>query len=55
MISERKLRSRAQRRVSEALLRVFTAEFDDHARHGPCDACARRPVLITPRERSAVA
>ncbi len=36
-------------------LRVFTAEFDDHARHGPCDACARRPVLITPRERSAVA
>ncbi len=36
-------------------LRVFTAEFDDHARHGPCDACARRPVLITPRERSFVA
>jgi NADH:ubiquinone oxidoreductase subunit F (NADH-binding) len=36
-------------------LRVFTAEFDDHARHGPCDACAGRPVLITPRERSVVA
>ena len=36
-------------------LRVFTAEFDDHARHGPCDACAGRPVLITPRERSFVA
>jgi NADH:ubiquinone oxidoreductase subunit F (NADH-binding) len=36
-------------------LRVFTAEFDDHARQGPCDACAGRPVLITPRERSVVA
>jgi NADH:ubiquinone oxidoreductase subunit F (NADH-binding) len=36
-------------------LRVFTAEFEDHARHGPCDACASRPVLITPRERSVVA
>lgn len=36
-------------------LRVFGAEFGDHARHGPCDACSRRPVLITPRERSVVA
>jgi NADH:ubiquinone oxidoreductase subunit F (NADH-binding) len=36
-------------------LRVFSAEFEDHARHGPCDACAGRPVLITPRERSVVA
>ncbi len=36
-------------------LRVFSAEFDDHARHGPCDACAGRPVLITPRQRSFVA
>ncbi len=36
-------------------LRVFAAEFDDHARHGPCDACGGRPVLITPRERSIVA
>lgn len=36
-------------------LRVFAAEFDDHARHGPCDACASRPVLITPRQRSVVA
>jgi NADH:ubiquinone oxidoreductase subunit F (NADH-binding) len=36
-------------------LRVFAAEFEDHARHGPCDACAARPVLITPRERSGVA
>jgi NADH:ubiquinone oxidoreductase subunit F (NADH-binding) len=36
-------------------LRVFAAEFDDHARNGPCDACARRSVLITPRERSLAA
>jgi NADH:ubiquinone oxidoreductase subunit F (NADH-binding) len=36
-------------------LRVFGTEFDDHAVHGACDACARRPVLITPRERAAVA
>jgi NADH:ubiquinone oxidoreductase subunit F (NADH-binding) len=36
-------------------LRVFAAEFEDHARHGPCDACAARPVLITPRERTVVA
>jgi len=36
-------------------LRVFRAEFDDHARHGPCDACARRSVLVTPRERSLAA
>lgn len=36
-------------------LRVFAAEFDDHARHGICEACAGRPVLITPRRRSVVA
>jgi NADH:ubiquinone oxidoreductase subunit F (NADH-binding) len=36
-------------------LRVFRTEFEDHARHGPCDACGRRSVLITPRERSVVA
>ena len=36
-------------------LRVFAAEFDDHALNGPCDACAGRPVLITPRQRSVVA
>jgi NADH:ubiquinone oxidoreductase subunit F (NADH-binding) len=36
-------------------LRVFRPEFEDHARQGPCDACARRSVLITPRERSVAA
>jgi NADH:ubiquinone oxidoreductase subunit F (NADH-binding) len=29
-------------------LRVFAEEFDDHARHGICDACDRHPVLYTP-------
>ena len=43
----------AARFVSSAL-RVFAPEFDDHARHGLCDACERRPVLITPRPRTAV-
>jgi len=38
--------------VSTAL-RTFTAEFDDHARHGPCDACAAAPVLEVPTSISA--
>ncbi|MFZ0043302.1 MAG: NADH-ubiquinone oxidoreductase-F iron-sulfur binding region domain-containing protein [Solirubrobacteraceae bacterium] len=37
----------AARFVSSAMS-VFAEEFDDHARHGPCDACAGRPVLATP-------
>jgi NADH:ubiquinone oxidoreductase subunit F (NADH-binding) len=37
----------AARFISSAL-RVFAAEFDDHARRGPCDRCAREPVLPTP-------
>jgi NADH:ubiquinone oxidoreductase subunit F (NADH-binding) len=43
----------AARFVSSAL-RVFATEFDDHARHGLCEACERRPVLITPRQRTTV-
>jgi NADH:ubiquinone oxidoreductase subunit F (NADH-binding) len=43
----------AARFVSSAL-RVFAPEFDDHVRHGMCDACEHRPVLITPRRRAAV-
>jgi len=27
---------------------VFSAEFADHARHGPCDGCSRRPELPLP-------
>ncbi|MBV8991979.1 MAG: SLBB domain-containing protein [Solirubrobacterales bacterium] len=32
-------------------LRVFADEFEDHARLGPCEACARQPVLLTPGSR----
>ena len=42
-------------------LEVFAAEFADHARHGPCEACARpnelplpaRPVSDEPARRAA--
>jgi NADH:ubiquinone oxidoreductase subunit F (NADH-binding) len=27
---------------------VFTSEFGDHARHGPCEACSRSPELPLP-------
>jgi NADH:ubiquinone oxidoreductase subunit F (NADH-binding) len=33
--------------VSTAL-RTFATQFDDHAHHGPCDACACNPVLAIP-------
>lgn len=42
-------------RFVTSALSVFAAEVEDHARHGLCDACERRPVLITPRQRSTVA
>ncbi|MGA9859817.1 MAG: NADH-ubiquinone oxidoreductase-F iron-sulfur binding region domain-containing protein [Solirubrobacteraceae bacterium] len=41
-------------RFVTSALAVFSAEFDDHARHGACEACDRRPVLITPRQTSPV-
>ena len=34
-------------------LRTFAAQFDDHARRGPCDACAATPVLEIPTLGSA--
>jgi NADH:ubiquinone oxidoreductase subunit F (NADH-binding) len=43
----------AARFVTSALS-VFVQEFEDHARHGLCEACERRPVLITPRQQAAV-
>ncbi len=43
----------AARFVTSALS-VFATEFQDHARHGLCDACQRRPVLIIPQARAAV-
>src|SRR5262249_26469173 len=30
-------------------LGAFAAEFADHARHGPCEACRRAPELPLPR------
>ena len=41
-------------RFVTSALAVFGAEFDDHARHGACEACDRRPVLVTPQQTSAV-
>ncbi len=35
-------------RLLLSALEVFAPEFADHARHGPCDACARRPELPLP-------
>jgi NADH:ubiquinone oxidoreductase subunit F (NADH-binding) len=37
----------ASRFISSAL-RVFAAEFDDHAHHGPCERCSHAPVLPAP-------
>jgi NADH:ubiquinone oxidoreductase subunit F (NADH-binding) len=41
-------------RFVTSALSVFATEFQDHARHGPCEACRGRPVLITPTARAAV-
>jgi NADH:ubiquinone oxidoreductase subunit F (NADH-binding) len=35
-------------RFLRSALVVFASEFKAHRRHGPCDACARPPVLVTP-------
>jgi NADH:ubiquinone oxidoreductase subunit F (NADH-binding) len=40
-------------RFVTSALDVFATEFADHARHGPCEACAAPPVLLTPRPRAA--
>ena len=34
-------------RFVTSALTVFAEEFDDHAHHGPCDACRRPPILPT--------
>jgi NADH:ubiquinone oxidoreductase subunit F (NADH-binding) len=44
----------AARFVSSAVT-VFAEAFADHARHGPCEACERRPVLFTPAVGNPVA
>ncbi|MFL5884961.1 MAG: NADH-ubiquinone oxidoreductase-F iron-sulfur binding region domain-containing protein [Thermoleophilaceae bacterium] len=44
----------ASRMIASAT-RVFTTELNDHARHGPCDACGRIPTLALGRRGDAVA
>jgi NADH:ubiquinone oxidoreductase subunit F (NADH-binding) len=41
-------------RFVTSALSVFALEFEDHARNGLCEACERRPVLVTPRQPAAV-
>lgn len=36
-------------------LRVFAEELEDHRRHGRCDACDGRPVLVVPDRRDRLA
>jgi NADH:ubiquinone oxidoreductase subunit F (NADH-binding) len=42
-------------RFLRSALSMFAAEFDDHRRHGPCDACGRPPVLLVPGHRARLA
>ncbi|MGO9489255.1 MAG: NADH-ubiquinone oxidoreductase-F iron-sulfur binding region domain-containing protein [Solirubrobacteraceae bacterium] len=35
-------------RFIASALQVFAEEFSDHARHGPCNACAAQPLLPLP-------
>jgi hypothetical protein len=35
-------------RLIASALEVFSEEFADHARHGPCDACDAPPALPLP-------
>jgi NADH:ubiquinone oxidoreductase subunit F (NADH-binding) len=40
-------------RFLRSALELFATELADHARYGPCEACARRPVLAVPALRRA--
>lgn len=42
-------------RYLRSALEVFAAELEDHHRHGPCEACASAPVLVTPRVEAIAA
>jgi NADH:ubiquinone oxidoreductase subunit F (NADH-binding) len=42
-------------RLLTSALRTLDAELRDHARYGPCDACARPPVLETPAPEAIAA
>ena len=40
-------------RFLRSALDVFSADFEDHRRHGPCDGCDRDPVLLPGLRRAA--
>jgi NADH:ubiquinone oxidoreductase subunit F (NADH-binding) len=42
-------------RFVRSALAVFADELEDHRRHGPCDACSHRPVLIVPHATTRLA
>jgi NADH:ubiquinone oxidoreductase subunit F (NADH-binding) len=42
-------------RFLRSALVVFADEFEDHRRHGPCDACDRPGVLAVPDARERLA
>jgi NADH:ubiquinone oxidoreductase subunit F (NADH-binding) len=41
-------------RFVTSALAAFASDIEDHAANGLCDACERRPVLVTPRARDTV-
>jgi NADH:ubiquinone oxidoreductase subunit F (NADH-binding) len=40
-------------RFLRSALDVFSLDFEDHRRHGPCDGCEREPVLLPGLLRAA--
>jgi NADH:ubiquinone oxidoreductase subunit F (NADH-binding) len=40
-------------RFLRTALDVFSLDFEDHRRHGPCDGCEREPVLLPDLRRAA--
>jgi NADH:ubiquinone oxidoreductase subunit F (NADH-binding) len=42
-------------RLLQSALRTLDADLRDHERHGPCDACSRPPLLLTPKREALAA
>jgi NADH:ubiquinone oxidoreductase subunit F (NADH-binding) len=42
-------------RLLSSALRTLGAELRDHERHGPCEACWRQPLLVTPQLEAVAA
>jgi NADH:ubiquinone oxidoreductase subunit F (NADH-binding) len=42
-------------RLLASALRTLDAELRDHERHGPCEACSRPPLLVTPNAKALAA